>query len=387
MPEQVHDLNSLKTANRKKIRISIAIAVVGSLSVVCYLLFTHQNTEEQLAAIAAARAIPDSKNAAIIYNEVLVQNTEAQLRPDFLDYNAYYSIISRPWTSREYPKLAEWIERHTSTIGKLRRAAELDMCRFSLGDETLHSEEERLNRLTAILTFTDLLVCAANNDVGEGRSDDAIEKYRCIVQLGRHVCQQPFFVERGEGAGIEERGLGRLIELIAQVTLSAKQLAVIEKLPIQTKNDWSETSDEMLRVERVLYRRKYSTIARLKDFVAGSTLKGFFKSRHDTYLGTISCRRALKITIALARYRNAHGSWPKHLDQIKELVPGEVLIDPVNGSSFVYRMSGNTFMLYSRGKNGVDEDGRYTARSDPNSLEIIVEHDDRQFWPPTVLQE
>ena len=36
-----------------------------------------------------------------------------------------------------------------------------------------------------------LLIAAGNNDIAEGKVNEAIEKYLTVIRLGQHACQQP----------------------------------------------------------------------------------------------------------------------------------------------------------------------------------------------------
>ena len=80
---------------------------------------------------------------------------------------------------------------------------------------------------------------------------------------------------------------------------------------------------------------------------------------HDLYLRTIAEQRGSQLIIALRRYKNKTGHWPETLDEIKALAPAEILVDPFNNGSFVYKLTDDSFMLYSKGKNNIDEDGKY----------------------------
>ena len=88
------------------------------------------------------------------------------------------------------------------------------------------------------------------------------------------------------------------------------------------------------------------------------------------------------LIIALKRYKDKTGQWPENLDQIKSLVSAEIFIDPINKSNFVYKPTEDSFTLYSKGKNNIDEDGRHNLIWDPNSYESRIEEDDRLIWPP-----
>lgn len=109
---------------------------------------------------------------------------------------------------------------------------------------------------------------------------------------------------------------------------------------------------------------------------------GAYFSVHDTYLRSLAVLRASRVLIAVKQYRNEHGTWPNDLDAIRPNVPAEALIDPQNNGSFVYKLTGEPFTFYSKGKNGVDEEGRKSTTTDPNSYWPVPLEDDILFWPP-----
>ncbi|GAI19174.1 unnamed protein product, partial [marine sediment metagenome] len=54
----------------------------------------------------------------------------------------------------------------------------------------------------------------------------------------------------------------------------------------------------------------------------------------------------------------------------------ETLVDPFNNGPFVYKLTDDSFKLYSKGKNNTDEDGKYKRRYGEAS-----EGDDWLIWP------
>ena len=76
--------------------------------------------------------------------------------------------------------------------------------------------------------------------------------------------------------------------------------------------------------------------------------------------------------MTLRRYKNKTGQWPQKLDDVKALTPAEIHVDPINGGSFVYKLTEENFTLYSKGKNNIDEGGK----RDPESGA-----DDWLIWP------
>lgn len=99
---------------------------------------------------------------------------------------------------------------------------------------------------------------------------------------------------------------------------------------------------------------------------------GFYYPLRATWLDRTAYRRESLILTALKRYKNKNGQWPQSLSQLQPDLSESTLIDPLNESSFVYQRQGEDFRLYSKGKNGVDDNGRHNSR---------LECDDRPIWP------
>lgn len=94
---------------------------------------------------------------------------------------------------------------------------------------------------------------------------------------------------------------------------------------------------------------------------------------HIIYFRVAADNHGSRLIVALRRYKNEHSRWPENLDGIKDLVPKEILIDPINGGSFVYKLTEENFILYSKGKNNIDEGGIRDKESGA---------DDWLIWPP-----
>jgi hypothetical protein len=102
-------------------------------------------------------------------------------------------------------------------------------------------------------------------------------------------------------------------------------------------------------------------------------LEPIYYNIHNAYLRTIALERGARLIVALRRYKNKNGTWPANLDDVRPLAKEEIFIDPTNGSSFVYKLIDEGFILYSKGKNGRDDSGGY-------------ESDDWLLWPPIGLK-
>ena len=53
-----------------------------------------------------------------------------------------------------------------------------------------------------------------------------------------------------------------------------------------------------------------------------------------------------------------------------------MFVDVINGGEFVYKLTGENFMLYSKGENNIDENGdRWIKKPDGTRADDVL------FWP------
>ncbi|MHC4533639.1 MAG: hypothetical protein ACYS6K_06785, partial [Planctomycetota bacterium] len=116
------------------------------------------------------------------------------------------------------------------------------------------------------------------------------------------------------------------------------------------------------------------TIKHLADIPEVTFQNYGFHKYHEVYSRYLSSRKGGRIVLALRRYKNMKGNWPQSLHEINSMVTEDVLIDPQNNGSFVYKRTDKDFILYSRGKNNIDEAGSR------------IDADDWRIWPPKIPQ-
>ncbi len=363
-----------------RIRIGRWIAVIVVVAIAsCGILWKtgssiFQSASEKLAAMDDERAIPDEQNAAIIYDQLFETHSTASLSASFLDTEADRLTRNEPWRSEDYPELAEWLKGHQNTLSGLLEASKRQTCWFPISSD-LARFASRADRLRVVRQWTYLLARAANNDMGEGRIDAALEKHRCLFQLANHLHQQPVMLDYLVGTAVEAVALDATAVFAVEGSTTEQRLDTIESTLSPTTDNFSQDYATMMKVERLLQRRESSLLTRLKSWLPGTDRPYPVNRVRQLYLRLLIGRRASRILIALRRYKNQTGNWPESLDKIQPLVPAEVLLDPSNNGSFVYKLTDEGFTLYSRGENNIDENGQYKAK-DP------VEADDWLIWPP-----
>ncbi len=89
-----------------------------------------------------------------------------------------------------------------------------------------------------------------------------------------------------------------------------------------------------------------------------SQLVPAFTHAYRTFDRLDATRDAMLAVVAIERYRLAHGSYPQSLDLlVPTFLPG-LPFDPVDGQMLRYRLTESGFVLYSIGRDGVDDLGR-----------------------------
>jgi hypothetical protein len=335
---------------------AIIISILIIIAILAYKYLDYRSIDERLAAIEASMAIPDSENAAILYSQIL-QNPDASLKdqPTFLDPNRVTLTRSQPWTANDYPKLAVWIKKHQWLINELMKVSQFEKCQFPLIVEANRSIQ--MKRLQTMRKWRFLLCQAANNDIGEGKIDDAIAKWQCLIQIGKHLRQQSQLIEYIEGMGTEFMGIVRTIDFLAECNVSESHLQKIESFKVQTHDNWPTVLDRIQPVEEIgeqKFKRQLSLFGRFKyEFGLGKFkgLKDIHQIVGEKHLRMLVNQRGMYIMVALRRYKNEHGHWPDSLDAIKSAAPAEAFIDPVTGEPLQYENHGERFSLYGEATN------------------------------------
>jgi hypothetical protein len=386
--------NKQKKTKKRTIKRIFFIAVVLAVSVFVCCFFSYyrqsQSIDEELAVIEAARVIPDSQNAATIYNQLLEDYDEGKIAFYFPvpDPNSEYLTRIKPWSRDDYYELADWLQTQQPIIAKLLEASKIEKCCFSI-DTELGGYGNNIDRLAPIRQWAFLLVRAANHDIAQGKMDSALEKYISVIRIGRHECQQPVVIDYLVGTAIEQVALRAIARLIIEDNPSEPLLSRIEKIQLPTKQQWADESEPMLRMERLIEQKRNRQLGLFGRVQAWWMFRKVFKEipevNNDTrrliYLRLLAHRRGNRILIATRRYKNKHGAWPKILDDIKEHVSSEILIDPINNKSFVYKLTADNFVLYSKGVNCIDDDGKWDKFNEEKNGA-----DDWRIWPAYVIR-
>ena len=438
--------------------------------------------DAELAALEEKNKIPDEENAAVIYNQLLTDYNKSDFDPNCLDDEFTDCQTSKTfWHKKDYPQVAKWIKNHENTINELIKASEFEKCKFDLTSKSLLLDNMKM--MSASRQWVQLLSRAANNDVAERRIDQGLNKYYCVLQMGKHLCQQSSLVEILVGITLKSLAIERFNNFVIAGNPDKKQLDVIEQKINEVKYDWQSDLPKVLDYEKLLFKNLFGNLYEVNAkgqfrftrnpenltkvlfpdsnqippqnyfqkklvkaksvlywFFAPSTPQEFSKTTdaayqknyemadpnydwskkppdinfssyvknlssniklnykhvvnmetsitesiyyniHDLYLRQESGKNSALLLIAIRRYKDKNGVWPENLDEIKGLTNEENFIDPVNDQFFVYKLTGDSFILYGKGKNGIDDNGERFSAYCNETNQIKNTADDIKIWP------
>ena len=353
----------------------IVILVIFISCTLAWRFAFYKSPREQLAAIEAANAIPDSENAAILYLQILEDYNKTDTSAFKIPPTLEKAAKEGPWLSKDDIELAGWLKQFQQIIENLIHASRLEKCRFpisisSADDFTILTPRWSIHKLGLILLGT------ANNDLAEGRIEQTLEKYICCIHIGRHYRQLPLDLDFIFGMLLEDLSMQQIRHLIMSDNLTEEQIKTIETALPQSDEQWNNDWEMVCHIEKLVRRLAPPTLIstgwlnKFRELWYYRTVD-IKPNRKREYLKLLADRRGSQILVALRQYKNKNGNWPEKLAEIKPfLIDEDILIDPQNKGSFVYKLKDNGFILYSIGLNKIDENGQ---KKDPA--------DDRQIWP------
>jgi len=375
MAEQSRDNNKTKSTKHSKkcLRTILVIVFVSILCLLFWRLFFYESVDEKLAAIEAARAIPDSENAAIFYDQLRKDYNDIALPSHFV--YPYDPARMQPWFSKDFPELARWYEERREITANLLQINKFEKCRFPIPNFT-EDFSTIVNRLSMMRKSAVFLLRSANNDIAEDRIDQGLEKYFCIIRIGRHNRQQPVETFFLAGISIESLALARMRYCILHSQLTEEHLQTIKKALTQSNAEQTQNWENMIKVEN-LYAKQTPLLNRLKRWWQNwQSQRSTFDLAHEINTRLLADRRGNQILILLRNYKDNNGHWPQSLDDLQPFADKDTLIDPQNNGPFVYKVTEDSFILYGRGPNKIDEGGRF----------LMEGGDDWLIWPRKIPQ-
>jgi hypothetical protein len=473
----------LPRAYRKWFWLGVGLVV---LAIIAWIFLPDDNKDwkpyqfdKELAQLQARYAVPDSENAAIIYNQILADWKQKEANEPNLPRDWHDIAWKGPWLNKDQPEIAAYIQYHRDEIEAVLQATKIEKCSFPIVANFLDSDKKNMDATTvSAIDLARLLVIAGNNDLAEGNTNEAIEKYLAVIRMGQHFCWQPYSLYFMVGIVCEGLSLENVDNFVVSDDANEYYLDKLEQSVSKIKYDWKSWLPGFIDAEKLAFknmaaglffqvnfegkvRLTHNSTAMIirkqfnpwkadkndvssgywrKKLVKAQTILIWFYSpttpeklgelvdsnrekyykmadpdfvwpeesdyqfpnyhftlnlrrmlnqmnensfcfRHDTCLDSLTKQKGTLLIIALRRYKNANGHWPEKLEDINNFTTPDVFVDPVNNDSFGYKCTGDTFMLYSKGKNRIDDGGEYETKFNHKLRKYETIKDDRMIGP------
>ncbi len=313
----------------------------------------YHRAGKQLAALEVLRGVPEADNAALRYEDISRRWPDLPSNPPGVADDAVMLVRTQPWRDSDYPKLAGWLRARQDLLTQLHQATQIPACRVPIWDDLTKTRAWSL--YGNALSWMTALLWAANNDLGEGRIDAALQHWRCLNGLARHLYQQPSLCHRIFAIIVESQAFLSIAPFLVNASeCSDDRLKTVDSLLLPAEDTWKEDAAQIARVEKLLGLKRAGympLVERLRrrfrpdPTSAPPGLKGHLEYTARFSTRRLAQRRGLSILIALRRHRNATGRWPESLNEIRPSLPDEVLTDPRSGSPFAYTLTDQGFTL------------------------------------------
>ena len=211
--------------------------------------------DEELAALKAKYTVPDSENAALLYDKLFETLDIDSNAPEFFNRSKTPSTDG-PWQSGDHPETADWLKGHQKTIDTLIEICRIEKCSFPIIAGLTDPEYMKYGPKMRKCAF--LLLSSANNDTAEGRIDAGLEKYFCIIQMGRHIHQQHTLVDLLVGSAVEGLALKPLKRFMIEGEPGKEQLQLIANSLKTLENNWGPDFNRRLEYEKLLRKNMIS---------------------------------------------------------------------------------------------------------------------------------
>jgi hypothetical protein len=206
--------------------------------------------EAELTALESRRAISDTENAATSYERTWALTDFEAIRRTVLQDCTHRPAV-RFCREPGDPKVVALLGDHADVLHNLMRASQIEQCRFPIRAEPFADVESELpKRHEKFRLSSCLLLLAAEQDIGHGRTETALEKCRCVIQMAKHHSQQSTVMAFLDGFTMERWALIMIDRLFMDIDITEKSLKLLAE-SIDVDNHWNEDWPHVLEVAKL----------------------------------------------------------------------------------------------------------------------------------------
>ena len=154
-------------AKRRFGRCWFAYIILAALVIIFCLvkisLWNSRSADDQLTEINVERAIPESEDAGVAYRKLAEDHSPLPDDPPVVNEQTQSLTIKKPWSRKDYPILAAWLDERQDLISNLLDISKMEKCRLAILSER-QQEHYFTNLVRQMRGWASLLVRSANMD-------------------------------------------------------------------------------------------------------------------------------------------------------------------------------------------------------------------------------
>jgi hypothetical protein len=193
--------------------------------------------------------------------------------------------------------------------------------------------------------------------IAQGNYARACELTLTNVRLGVMLQRGGSVIECMVGIARQRVGQQRITDIRRELPPdeSRRVIAALEQALLE-----AEDAHAVARRDRAMGERCYGWGPRLDNVVESAGIGTSLDYLPQTQLRRTAIARLLQADLAIRLYQREYGELPRDLEQLVPAYLPELPIDPYSGQLLRYRNQGTDFILYSVGKDGRDDGGKFT---------------------------
>ena len=204
-----------------------------------------------------------------------------------------------------------------------------------------------------------------------GKVSHAIDAYLTVIRVGHVAAGDGLWIDHMLGTGCEEKGMKPLRAMRHDLTVERRRKLLEQLLGYEGAIgplDECDKRDEIWATNSYDCRMRFVRIA----YQWNDKFQSWVQGIKDTADEHDASNRLLTTTLALDIYGDEHGDLPETLNElVPELLP-KLPEDPFGPGPLLYRrLNAEKYVLYSRGRNRVDDGGVVIKKTNDGESEAI----------------
>jgi hypothetical protein len=219
-----------------------------------------------------------------------------------------------------------------------------------------HFQETVMERIQLLRHLARVLQAECLDAESKGDRQRAIVMANAMVRLGTMLCRNGIDVDCLVGHAVMGTANDYFIKTRMRFSSedAAKVIEILQRAQLE-----HEPIERICQRDRAYTERAFGWQGLLSAIIEQDDGLASLQTMRQMYDRWIAIHRLLETDLAIRQYEREHGEWPTSL---ADLIPGHLgtlPIDPFCDAPLVYRLRGDDFVLYSVGKDGVDDGGRF----------------------------